>query len=445
MFDAARTAPPLPRRERLRAALRQPLRRQPPAAVEAVSEASDLRSLGGAWFETPHGPGYRIVSRYDVGFVHGNTALYEALEAPLAQLAKAAGTRPPEQPDRLLFLDTETTGLAGAGVMVFLAGVARFQEGTLVLTQYLLPGPAFEGGLLAGLASELARAGGLVTYNGRAFDAPMLEARYVLARMEPTWRRLPHLDLLHLSRRIFADDLPSHRLVEVEARVLDFCRVDDCPSQEAPQRYFRFQQTGDPSHLLPVLRHNAWDILSLVALLGRLGAAVRGESGPLQRARAAACLGEWALAAASYEEAAASAPPALGRRALERAARAYARAGAFERAARCWLSLAEEPPARFARPWVEAAKLFEHRLDDLEEALRCTEAAYRLIVDGLARPGRPGSGATLTELRSRRERLLRRLGRGGPSAAVRASAVRTATTRLLPAHHPRVLRWAEIP
>jgi len=377
-----------------------------------VTEAEDLRILGGSWFETRHGPGYRIVSRYDAGFVHGSIPLYEALRAPLAKLAKLARTAPPAGTHALRFIDTETTGLAGAGAMVFLAGVARFEGSTLILTQYLLPGPAYEGGLLGGLAEELAAAGGLVSYNGRAFDAPMLETRYVLSRMEAAWRRLPHLDLLHLTRRIFARDLPSHRLTEVEARVLAFQRSDDCPSHEAPERYFLFQRTGDPTYLLPVLRHNAWDVLSLVALLGRLGAIAAGEGEAMVRARAAEWAGEWIEAAHQYEAAARSGPRALRRQALERAARAFARGGDYEAAVRCWISLAEEPPGRFLRPWVEAAKLLEHRLRDVAGALRCTEAAIDLLQRGLARPGTAGSGTTPGELERRLRRLRRRMGAG---------------------------------
>ncbi|GBD24156.1 hypothetical protein HRbin29_01830 [bacterium HR29] len=398
-------------RERLRAALRQPLRRDPPARVAAVTEDTDLRILGGHWFETPHGPGYRIVSRYDVGFVHGTVPLYEALRAPLDTLAALARTTPPADIEALRFIDTETTGLAGAGAMVFLAGVARFEGSALVLSQYLLPGPEYEGGLLGGLADELAQAGGLVSYNGRSFDAPMLEARYVLQRMRPPSRSAPHVDLLHVSRRVFAEDLPSHRLVDVETRVLGFERGDDCPSREVPERYFLFQRTGDPSYILPVLRHNAWDVLSLVALLGRLGAIAAGEGEPLQRARAAEHAGDQATAAATYESAAEGAPRAIRRRALERAARAYARAGRPVDAVRCWLALAHEPPGRFLRPWVEAAKLFERKLGDLESALQCTEAAQRLLAAGLARPGRPGSGTSPGELAAREARLRARLNR----------------------------------
>lgn len=373
--------------------------------MRAVTETVDLRLLGGHWFATQHGPGYRVVSRYDVGFVHGIVPLYEALRAPLERVARLAKAPAPRDVGSLRFIDTETTGLAGAGAMVFLAGVARFEGTVLVLTQYLLPGPEYEGGLLGGLAEELDDIGGLVSYNGRSFDAPMLESRYVLQRLKPRWRKAPHIDLLHVSRRVFAEDVPSHRLADVEASVLGFHRCDDLPSHEAPERYFRFLRTGDPSHLLPVLRHNAWDVLSLVALLGRIGAISVGDGEPLQRARAFELAGEDLAAARAYEAAAMDAPRAQRRRALERAARAYSRAGHPSDAVRCWEALAMEPPGRFLRPWVEAARLYERHLGDLESALRCTECAWRLLAMGLARPGARGSGTSPSELSRRLERL----------------------------------------
>ena len=91
-------------------------------------------------------------------------------------------------PRDFLYIDTETTGLGGAGAMVFLAGTARFDGTLLRLRQYVLPSPEFEGGLLGGLAEDLQSAGALVSYNGKSFDLPMLETRYILSRTRPSFR-----------------------------------------------------------------------------------------------------------------------------------------------------------------------------------------------------------------------------------------------------------------
>ncbi|MDZ7728008.1 MAG: ribonuclease H-like domain-containing protein [Dehalococcoidia bacterium] len=232
-----------------------------------------------------------------------------------------------QQADGVRYIDTETTGMGGAGAMVFMAGVARFDGATLRLRQYLLPGPHYEGGLLGGFADELEDATGLVSYNGKSFDVPSLEARAVLSRMALPLRELPHLDLLHPNRRLFKRQYDSYRLPEAEQRLLEFEREDDCPSHEAPERYFAFQRTGDPTHIAPVLRHNAWDVLSLVALTARLADECGGSGGAMQAARAAAYAGEWERAAGYYEAAAEAQARALRQEALEGLARSRWRSG----------------------------------------------------------------------------------------------------------------------
>ena len=403
-----------PLRERLRGALRQPARDRPPAQPASVTELPDLSGLGGRWFETSLGPGYVIESVYEPGHEHGALTLHRTLAADLGALA--AQGRAPElarcDPRDLLFIDTETTGLGGAGTMVFLAGAARFTGDELRLRQYLLPAPAMEIGILGALADEIAEAGALVSYNGKSFDIPALESRYILSRQRPRLRDLPHLDLLHPNRRLLRGTLSSHRLVHLETQVLGFEREDDCPSAEVPARYLAFQRSGDPTPIRPVLRHNAWDILSLVALTAHLAGACAGDAGPLQAARAAEYAGDLEAAAARYEAAIAE----RGRRAnrleaIERAAECYRRLGRHADAARLWRSFLSEPRARRLRPYVELAKIAEHRDRDPEAALRLVDDAIALTERGIVRAGRPGSGLDLAALRHRRERLARKASR----------------------------------
>ena len=276
-------------RDQLRQALRQPTRTEAPARSDNVTQLSDLSMLGGRWFESPHGPGYVVESRYEAGYEHGNVALHRALELDTALLApQCRDLRLADcDPADFLYVDTETTGMGGAGTLVFMAGVAYFVGSTLHLDQYFLPAPDYEGGLLGGLAERMGKASALVSYNGKSFDVPVLETRYVLSRMKPQWKALPHLDLLHPNRRLFKGMFDSHRLPRMEQELLQFERENDAPGSEAPERYFKFQRTGDPTHLLPVLRHNAWDILSLVALAAHLSHTCGVDGAPLQAARAA--------------------------------------------------------------------------------------------------------------------------------------------------------------
>lgn len=412
MFDDPVPAAPGALRDRLRAALHQPVRGESMVRDSSVTARADLSGLGGRWFESPLGPGYVIESSYEAGHVHGQVPLHRALAVDPARLA--GQVRDPRlgevAPSAFCYVDTETTGLGGAGTMVFLAGVARFEGATLRLRQYLLPGPEFEGGLLGGLGEQLDAAGALVSYNGKSFDVPALEVRYILSRQRPALRAKPHLDLLHPNRRLFRGVIDSHRLVHVERDLLGFEREDDCPSAEVPERYFRFQRSGDPTHILPVLRHNAWDILSLVALAAHLAAVCDGPGYPLQAARAAEYARDYATAAARYEAALAGPLPRSERlEALERAARAHARAGNWEASAACWQALIDEPRSRRLVPYVELAKIAEHRFHDLVHACNLTGQAIALLARGLVPPGPSKGELTLTALEQRRERLQRRL------------------------------------
>ena len=397
-------------KDRLRTALRQPSRGLPAARIESVTELPDLSALGGRWFQSADGPGYVIESVYEGGHEHGRMALHRALALDPVQLARQCRDERLGMcaPSDFLYVDTETTGLGGAGVMVFLAGVARFDGSLLRLRQYLLPSPQYEGGLLGGLADDIAQAAALVSYNGKSFDIPALETRYILSRKRAPLRSLPHLDLLHPNRRLFRGTFDSHRLPRMEVELLGFEREADCPSHEVPARYFRFQRSGDPTHILPVLRHNAWDVLSLVALAAHLASVCGGGDYPLQSARAADYAGDAAVALERYRVAI---DGGLGRaarlEAMEKAARLCRKLGRDDEAADWWQAILDEPRGRRLTPFVELSKLKEHRLKDREGAIALVDEALSLVARGLVRPGPPNSETSVVALEHRRSRLSR--------------------------------------
>lgn len=407
-------------RDRLRGALKQPVRDTPAVRDDNVTGRMDLSALGGAWFESPYGPGYVIDSVYEGGHAHGEIPLHRALDVDMQALARQGrDERLGSQSARdFLFIDTETTGMGGAGALVFLAGVARFEGASLRLRQFLLPSPVYEGGLMGGLAEEIQRSRALVSYNGKSFDVPALEARSILSRANLPLRSLPHLDLLHPNRRLFRGIFESHRLPEVEVRLLGFEREDDCPSAEVPGLYFAFQRTGDPTHIAPVLRHNAWDILSLVALTARLASDCSGDGQALQAARAAEYSGEYAEAVRFYTRALDETQGRASRvEMLERMAECYRRLGSFDDAARCWDEMRRLPRNRRLRPYVEIAKILEHRKREPAAALALVDEAIALVSRGLVRPGAPGSDVSVAALKHRRARLARKAEAGSSTAA----------------------------
>jgi hypothetical protein len=203
----------------------------------------------------------------------------------------------------------------------------------------------------------------------------------------------------------------------MEVGLLGFERERDCPSHEVPERYFRFQRSGDPTHILPVLRHNAWDVLSLVALAAHLGGVCEGGEYPLQAARAAEYAGLHEAALGHYREALERGVRRAERlEALERVARLCRRLGRDDEAAGTWRALIAEPRARRVTPYVELAKLLEHRLGDRAAALETTDEALRLLRAGLLPPGPAGSETSLAALEQRAGRLRRQSRARGPRA-----------------------------
>ena len=180
--------------------------------------------------------------------------------------------------DDFSFLDTETTGLAGGtGTQVFTAAVARPHAGGIELVQLFLAEPSDEPAFLAALDEELSRTPGLATYNGLAFDLPLLRTRWLMARMPGELTEGRQLDLLHLARSLLRPRFQSCTLRAVEERLLGFERDDDIPGHLIPQAYFDYLRSGWSSSLEPTLEHNRQDVLSLQHLLHRLLHRLRGS------------------------------------------------------------------------------------------------------------------------------------------------------------------------
>ncbi len=178
-------------------------------------------------------------------------------------------------PRRLVFLDTETTGLSGGtGTYAFLVGLAWLEPDGLCLEQLLMREHAEEAALLEYLARRLEGCGGVVSYNGKTFDIPLLQTRFVMKRLRLDLEGLPHLDLLHPSRRLWSTGLPDCRLETMERHVLLAPRTADLPGREIPETYFRYLRTGDGHGLARVVEHNQRDLLALMGLTALLAQAL---------------------------------------------------------------------------------------------------------------------------------------------------------------------------
>lgn len=317
--------------------------------------------------------------------------------AALAALPPGPGVMPGQSlpaPGRLLFLDTETSGLAGgAGTIAFMVGVLRLSGDAVVCRQYLLTGFAGEAAMYRAIAAEAAEVEAVVTYNGKSFDGPLLRDRACLLRQPSPLADLGHLDLLHPGRRLFGRVWPDCRLATAEAELLGFRRAGDLPGSEAPMAWFGFVHRGDWRPLAGVLEHNHHDLVSLARLLPCL---VRGYADPLAHgAEPGAAARAWQ--AAGDEDRArsllAEAGAALSRRDRLEYARLARRAGEIEVALSVWRSLAAQGDAAALE---QLAKHYEHRALDWDAALACARQ-----LDGDAAAAR------------RRRLTLKRAARGG--------------------------------
>ncbi len=384
---------PLPLAERL--ARLGPARRE--TGVRDSARPGDAELAGRCGGECIAPGVIRLVETVAPAALHGRLALSETIRWRPADEGPAAGYGGAP----LTLVDTETTGLAGGtGTLVFLLGLLRIEAGTLRLTQLLLTGFHGERAFVEAAEGELKGTAGLVSYNGKAFDIPLLSARCRLTRRPDPWSGLPHLDLLHPVRRLFADRWPDCRLATAERRLLGFERVGDLPGSEAPAAWFDWVRRGDWRRLPDVARHNRWDLLSLAGLLPVLERAWRapGEWGgsPLAVARAHLAGGRESAALALLGQARAT----LDAEGLLLLARIHRRRGQWREALAIWQPLAE---AGHPEAVERLAKYHEHVARDFTAALRWTRRLLEL------------QGGT-PEHRRRAERLCGRLA--GAAATV---------------------------
>ncbi|TME69024.1 MAG: hypothetical protein E6I49_12645 [Chloroflexi bacterium] len=184
------------------------------------------------------------------------------------------GEAPRDWPD-ILFLDTETTGLSGGtGTYIFLIGVAHFAGNELLLRQHMLLDLGAEREFIEQLKGEIEPFRACASYNGKAFDLPIIRTRFVMAIRSEVTVDDSHLDLLHPARRLWRDRFGSTTLKQLEESVLDDGRTADIPGWLIPDAYFHYLRKRDPAIIAPVLEHNARDVISLVRITDRVARAV---------------------------------------------------------------------------------------------------------------------------------------------------------------------------
>jgi uncharacterized protein YprB with RNaseH-like and TPR domain len=355
------------------------------------SRASIQDVLSGEFVPTRRGEAFIHEEIYDAEYRHGWAPL--ETDAPFDLVAAWAGdARLLEMPlEAFAFLDTETSGLSGGtGTYAFLVGAGRFEESAsgrvFRLLQFFMRDPGEEPALLEALADFLAPCQALVTYNGKAFDAPLLKTRYILHDIPVPFEEYAHVDLLHLARRLWRDRLPSRTLKYIEENVLGAPRTSqEVPGYEIPWLYFDYLRTGDVSEMKGIFYHNAMDIVALAALLGHTAAMLhdpfdeRIQHGldVIALAKLHEDLDQWERAARLYER---GLEMDLVEEdfwnAVHRLSVLQKRRGDLESAIGLWEQAAAQGHI-YAH--VELAKHYEHRVRDYQEAQKWAATALEHV------------------------------------------------------------------
>ncbi len=258
-----------------------------PAALRAPNREDFLSQLLGAGIATNHYGEHICVRNWfsSPEFASPSDLTLDLLSRSRDETVSKRMRKALANPEKWLFLDTETTGLSGGtGTYAFLVGLAWWDAGGLQVEQLFLRDFAEEHSILHEVAARLAERPVLVTFNGKTFDWPLLENRFTMTRAIAVPQLAAHLDLVHPARALWRPRLGSVRLVDLERYVLDprrlgWHRDDDVASTVIPQQYFDYLRGGPVEPLVAILRHNQMDLRGLAALFGKINALLGGEPG----------------------------------------------------------------------------------------------------------------------------------------------------------------------
>ena len=237
--------------------------------IKSVPLPQLIDAIDGYYETSPSGQCFVVKKDISLGLIHGNTKLSQP--GPLDVFEED-----PSLPGissipfgQFLFIDTETTGLAGgAGTYVFLIGAAKYSNDKFQFAQFFLQDPADEPAQLSALENFASSAKVIISYNGKSFDLPRLKNRFKYHGWPPPFEDVYHLDLLHIARRLWKSHLPSCSLGDIEHHLLGVNRSSlDVPGWQVASLFFDYLQTRDPDPLKAVFYHNEIDVISLISLL----------------------------------------------------------------------------------------------------------------------------------------------------------------------------------
>lgn len=342
------------------------------------------KALGGKIVSNAAGHYCLVRTVYGPDYLHGNTELADCLgntDVPKAAFNLKDTEGVWEMPS-LLFFDTETTGLGGAGTVPFLIGCGSLSESGLEVRQYIIPDYGDEAAMLEDVLEEFTAEQVPVTYNGASFDLPILKDRMIINRVAREIKTDGSIDLLHSARRLFKRRLADCTLGNIERQLLGFHRQDDVPGYLVPSIYFEWLSSEDLSALPGVLEHNRLDIVSLLFLLVTVARAYQSEGQTLDRTDDLHSLSKFFGRKKNHQQAAnicnrlqQEEGNVLADDIVWYQAQVFKRTGQLDRAVPLWEKLTESSGRESYLANLELAKHHEHRTKDIDIAMRYARAA----------------------------------------------------------------------
>lgn len=351
----------------------QPAPKRPP-------QEQQWKEIGLTLKENKFGFVFEKKLEYPLAYRHGNVVLGE-LGRVMDAWEKAEYDHPFKlnRHETVVFFDTETTGLGGTGAYIFLLGLLEQKEGRFEMTQWIMPDPSQEAAFLYQSKLWDRQDAVIFSYNGKSFDWPQLQSRWTMHRgLLPELSDPKQIDLFHGTKRIWKNELQRLKLGVIEEQKLGFERSGDVPGHLIPAIYLDAVKSGFPEGLAKVLYHNELDILSLVSLYIRSSDLLM-EDLSSESSGAYTNIGKWYADLKQFDQSAAYLEHVTQERGDAGALARYLlaiqkkRSGLHTEALQLFKEAA--PHLRGAievEAWTHAAKLYEHQLKDIAQALVMT-------------------------------------------------------------------------
>jgi len=345
--------------------------------------------VSGKFISTPFGDSFVRENYFPQDYRCGEVELFQIFQSSAKTISSLARDDRLKDIDinKTVFLDTETTGLAGgAGTYIFLIGAGYFEGDQFCVRQYFMRDFNEERALLSAVNELLSKYEAIVSYNGKTFDVPLIQSRFIMSGMKLNLKNPGHFDLLYPARRFWKRRLENCSLSTVERDILGVIREDDVPGYLVPEIYFRYLKTKDARALKQVFEHNLQDILSLVALVSRMCFLVEDPLNNTEYGMDIFSIGKMFDEERRYEQSTRYYTEALKHNLSEEetleilrlVSFSHKRQGKWEEAEKIWEEIIERSREFIYYPYEELAKYYEHHLKDYQKAETIVEEALNI-------------------------------------------------------------------